>query len=85
VEGIVQRNCACGSHPSPGGERRENLSGSLQQAATKHAQVDAAPPIVHEVLRRPGQPLDGDTRAWMRARFARDWSRVQTFAPALGL
>jgi hypothetical protein len=86
--GILQRKCACSNHTMAGGECnecRKKRSGSLQRAATNHTQVDAAPPIVHEVLRSPGQPLDGETRTWMGARFARDWNRVQTLAPAPGL
>ena len=35
------------------------------------------PPIVHEVLRSPGQPLDAATRAFMEPRFGHDFSRVR--------
>jgi hypothetical protein len=34
------------------------------------------PPIVHEVLRTPGQPLDASTRAFMEARFGHSFGRV---------
>ena len=34
-------------------------------------------PIVHEVLRSPGQPLDLDTRAFMEPRFGFDFSKVR--------
>jgi len=37
----------------------------------------AAPPIVHEVLRSPGRPLDRATRAFMEPRFGYDFSRVR--------
>src|SRR5260370_10610870 len=39
-----------------------------------------APPIVHEVLRSPGQPLDANTRSFMEPRFGRNFSgmRVHT-------
>jgi Domain of unknown function (DUF4157) len=37
----------------------------------------AAPPIVHEVLRSRGQPLDSGTRAIMEARFGYDFSGVR--------
>jgi hypothetical protein len=42
------------------------------------------PPIVHDVLQSPGQPLDQDTRAFMESRFGRDFShvRVRTDAKA---
>jgi hypothetical protein len=35
------------------------------------------PPIVHEVLGSPGQPLDPVTRAFMEPRFAQDFGRVR--------
>jgi len=35
------------------------------------------PPIVHEVLRSPGQPLDPATRAFMEPRFGHDFSQVR--------
>ena len=35
------------------------------------------PPIVHEVLRSPGRPLDAATRAFMEPRFGYDFSRVR--------
>ena len=35
------------------------------------------PPIVHEVLRSPGQPLDATTRAFMEPRFGHDFSHVR--------
>jgi hypothetical protein len=45
----------------------------------------AAPPIVDEVLRSPGQPLDSTTRAFMEPRFGFDFSgvRVHTDRSAL--
>lgn len=38
-----------------------------------------APPIVHEVLRSPGQPLDGATRAFFEPRFGHDFSKVRVY------
>lgn len=38
------------------------------------------PPIVHEVLRSPGHPLDPATRAFMEPRFVHDFSQVRTRA-----
>ena len=35
------------------------------------------PPVVHEVLRSPGQPLDVQTRASMEPRFGHDFSHVR--------
>lgn len=36
-----------------------------------------APPIVHEALHSPGQPLDGPTRSFFEARFGHDFSKVR--------
>jgi len=38
------------------------------------------PPVVHEVLRSPGQPLDPVTRAFMEPRFGQNFSRVRVHA-----
>jgi hypothetical protein len=43
--------------------------------------VHPAPPIVHEALRSPGQPLDLDTRAFMEPRIGHDFSRMQIRPP----
>lgn len=40
------------------------------------------PPIVHEVLRSPGQPLDLNTRAFMEPRFGHDFSGVRVHTDA---
>ncbi len=36
-----------------------------------------APPIVHDVLRAPGRPLDTATRGFMEPRFGRDFGAVR--------
>lgn len=43
-----------------------------------------APPLVHDVLRAPGRPLDGETKGFMESRFGHDFSqvRVHTGGPA---
>jgi hypothetical protein len=42
----------------------------------------AVPPIVHDVLRSPGQPLDTGTRGFMESRFGHDFSRVRVHTDA---
>ncbi|MGB7547884.1 MAG: DUF4157 domain-containing protein [Terracidiphilus sp.] len=37
-----------------------------------------APPIVHQVLRSPGQPLDDQTRGWAEPAFQSDFRQVRT-------
>jgi hypothetical protein len=41
-----------------------------------------APPVVHEVLRSSGWPLDGATRAFMESRFGQDFGHVRVHADA---
>ncbi|HEU4985397.1 MAG TPA: DUF4157 domain-containing protein, partial [Nitrososphaera sp.] len=81
---FLQRACACGQHSGTGGEceacKKKRMS--LQRQAASPAALDVAPPIVHEVLRSPGQPLDASTRAFMEPRFGHDFSRVRVHTDA---
>ena len=54
----------------------------LQRAAVNPSPVHEVPPIVHEVMRSPGQPLDSTTRAFMDPRFRHDFSNVRVQADA---
>jgi hypothetical protein len=80
TEPQLQRTCACGGEcpkcqtekVAQGHERLQTKRiGSGDMAQT------AVPPIVHEGLRSPGQPLDATTRELMEARFGHDFSRVR--------
>jgi hypothetical protein len=85
ASGVLQRQCACGQHTSAGGECEEckqKREGTLQRAAISPSPVHDVPPIVHEVLRSPGQPLDTATRAFMETRFGHDFSGVQVHTDA---
>jgi hypothetical protein len=55
----------------------------LQRSARAPSALGFAPPIVHEVLRSPGEPLDIATRDFMEPRFGRDFSRVRLHRDAL--
>ncbi|HEX8489435.1 MAG TPA: DUF4157 domain-containing protein, partial [Chthoniobacterales bacterium] len=82
--GLLQRKCACGGTPGPSGECKACQKKRLQRAAdssSAHAH-SGAPPLVHEVLRSPGQPLDSATRASMDRRFGYDFSRVRVHSGA---
>jgi outer membrane protein OmpA-like peptidoglycan-associated protein len=74
---LLQRTCACGTHAPGGGECEECKKKRLQRQATGAHTPNVAPPIVHDVLRAPGQPLDAGTRAFMEPRFGHDFSRVR--------
>ncbi|MGH7841779.1 MAG: eCIS core domain-containing protein [Candidatus Binataceae bacterium] len=77
--GVLQRKCACGGL-TPGGEcaacagKREAL---LRPSTNGPGSADAVPPIVGEVLRSRGQPLDRPTQAFMEQRFGSDFSSVR--------
>ncbi len=84
----VQRKCSCGgSCDKCKAEQPDEERGKVQRKPTgPHISAVGsspassgmtAPPIVHEVLRSPGQPLDPGTRALMEPRFGHDFSRVR--------
>ncbi|WP_088240835.1 eCIS core domain-containing protein [Calothrix rhizosoleniae] len=78
--GILQRKCeTCGQHTIAGGECEEckKKAGIIQRRAANHNESSEVPPIVHEVLQSPGQPLDRDTRSFMESRFGHDFSQVR--------
>lgn len=81
---LLQRKCACGQHTIAGGEcaqcRKKRLG--LQRQAIGQAGPMTAPPIVNEVLRSPGQPLDAKTRTFMEPRFGHDFSQVRVHTGA---
>jgi hypothetical protein len=75
---VLQRQCACGQHTAAGEcEECKEKKASLQRHAAGPVSGAFAPPIVHDVLRSSGQPLDRDTRASMEPRFHRDFSQVR--------
>ncbi len=61
--------------------RKQNNRGTqplVQRRASGGATgLTEAPPIVHEVLNSPGQPLDASTRAFFEPRFGHDFSQVR--------
>lgn len=81
---LLQRKCACGGGAGTSGEceacARKN--GTLQRKSVNANAAGEAPPIVHEALHSPGQPLDPATRALMEPRFGHDFSRVRVHTDA---
>lgn len=78
--GILQRKCDCGKGAGVTGKCGgcEGKRLTLQRKAVDGAVgVEEVPPIVHEVLRSPGEPLDSDTREFMESRFEEDFSQVR--------
>jgi hypothetical protein len=91
ASGLLQRQCACGNHTTSGGECegcRKKGEAILQRSPSPSkreawGEGETVPPIVHEVLRSSGQPLDASTRAFMEPRFGHDFSQVQTTTPQI--
>lgn len=82
----LQRKCACGGNAGAGAECPECRKKRLQRKDTVPQSVTQsgaiAPPVVHEVLRSPGQPLDAATRAFMEQRFGQDFGSVRVHTDA---
>lgn len=77
---ILQRKCACGSAPAGSCEGCNGKS-ALQRKA-EGTQATRIPPSVNRVLRRPGHPMDRDTRGFMESRFGRDFGGVRLHTDA---
>jgi len=77
----VQRKCACGGTPGPTGKceecRKKRLQRKTRNSELGNRNGSSEPPIIHDVLRSPGQPLDPVTRAFMEPRFGHDFSQVR--------
>ncbi len=58
-------------------EAEEKKKLQMKSAATARAAGHEAPPIVHEVLHSPGEPLDAATCAFFAPRFGHDFSHVR--------
>ena len=80
---MLQRKCACSGATRMNGEcdgcskQSLSLQRSTQTSESETRNSGGVPPIVHEVLRSSGQPLDADTRAFMEPRFGHDFSNVR--------
>jgi hypothetical protein len=70
---IKPENAGTASSVQRGGLLRRKAG----QTSTRSQIPSEAPPIVHDVLRSPGQPLDPAARAFMEPRFGYDFSRVR--------
>jgi Domain of unknown function (DUF4157) len=66
----IQRACAPGAKDEP--LRRKADEGAAEQPS--------APPIVHEVLRSSGRPIDDATRATFEPRLGFDFSKIRIYA-----
>lgn len=80
---VLQRKCACEGTGTPCKECEDAERGKKLHRKTQSATgVTEAPPIVHEVLRSPGESLDSAARAWFEPRFDHDFRSVRVHADA---
>jgi hypothetical protein len=80
---VLQRKCACGGTPGPTGECEACRKKRLQRKIDNREPNESdAPPIVHDVLRSPGQALDLQTRAFMEPRFGHNFANVRVHSDA---
>jgi Domain of unknown function (DUF4157) len=77
--GTLQRKCACGGSGGSDAECADCRKKKLQRSAAGNG-PEFAPPIVHDVLDSPGQPLDGATRSYFEPRFGHDFGKVRIHA-----
>jgi hypothetical protein len=75
--GLLQRKCACGGAGHDCEECKKKGQRTLQRRSAAAAGLNSVPPIVHDVLRSPGQSLDAATRSFMEPRFEHDFSHVR--------
>ena len=86
--GLLQRQCACGNHGNGGAcsecskKRRPLQRAVLDPSENSHQSEGGVPPVVREVLRSSGAPLDARTRASMSQRFGHDFSGVRVHTDA---
>jgi uncharacterized protein DUF4157 len=75
----VQRTCACGGTCD---DCQEDEAKSVQRAtempaSSAAASLPQAPPVVEDVLRCRGEPLDSSTLAFMETRFGHDFAPIR--------
>ena len=63
-------------------EEEDAKSLQMKTAGSAPPNTGEAPPIVYEVLRLPGQPLDPATRSFFEPRFGRSFNEVQVHTSA---
>ena len=68
--GLLQRKCSCGGSAGSGGECADCTKKKLQRRANGGTEPPTVPPIVNEVLRSPGRPLDAAVKSSMANRFS---------------
>jgi hypothetical protein len=81
----LQRACSCGGTCAACHTEDREEEPQLLQAKRAHShdtRTNRAPPIVHDALRSPGQPLDSPTAIFFGERFGYDFSTVRIHTDA---
>ncbi len=74
----ISSHCSCGEGEEMCEEcQHKQSSATIHRSAIKTSAPAHTPPIVSDVLRSPGSPLDASTRAFFEPRFGRDFSHVR--------
>jgi hypothetical protein len=81
--GILQRKHA--GRKEEDEERAPLMLSRKDMRGTEESHSVEAPPIVHEVVRSPGQPLDAATRSFFEPRFGHDFSKVQVHTDRMAM
>ena len=79
-QAVASTPCSCGGSCSKCQRDKEHLQASRLPHSS--AALAEAPPLVEEVLRSRGQPLDSATRKPLESRFGHDFSRVRVHTDA---
>lgn len=74
---VLRRACSCGMASGSSGQCEECKKKKLQRRTASAGNPLTVPPIVHDVLNSPGQPLDSATRSFMEPRFGHDFGRIR--------
>jgi hypothetical protein len=75
------RACVCGGRcPTCKNQPADRIPLQMKRRRPSDTEGIEAPPLVHEVLRSPGQSLDPSTREFMESGFGHDFSRVRVHA-----
>jgi hypothetical protein len=74
----LQRKCACGGSGECDECKKDEKA--IQRRSDGRGEAVVVPPLVHDVLRAPGEPLDAPTLRFFEPRFGQDFSRVRVHA-----
>jgi len=78
TSGVLQRTCACGQQAESGEcDECKKKKTILERKQISSSSPATAPPLVHQVLRSPGRPLNRETRTFFEPRFGREFTRTQ--------